>query len=99
MVGSIICGVDEPASAQGAARVARGLPESRARDLSNDALLRWEWEGGTPGSASEPARVKPAENTDIRSQPPNRSQRTRRVEVREVVVPAGPPAESRRPHV
>jgi hypothetical protein len=47
--------------------------------MSYDALMRWEWEGGTPASVSEPARAKPAENTDIRSQPTNRRQPARRV--------------------
>jgi hypothetical protein len=47
--------------------------------MSCDALMRWEWEGGTPASVSEPARAKPAENTDIGSQPTSRGQRARRV--------------------
>lgn len=32
--------------------------------MSYDALMRWEWEGGTPASGSEPAPTTPAENTD-----------------------------------
>ena len=58
--------------------------------MGHDALMRWEWEGGTPDSVSEPARARPAENTDIRSQPTKRRQRARRVEVDQVVVPAPP---------
>jgi hypothetical protein len=71
--------------------------------MSYDALMRWEWEGGTPASISEPARAKPAENPDIRSQPTKRRQRARRVapvstlpsvSLSHVVVPAAPPTES-----
>ena len=55
------------------------MPGSRERDLSYDALMRWEWEGGTPASVREPAHAMTAENTDIRSEPRNRRQRARRV--------------------
>ena len=67
--------------------------------MAYDALMRWEWEGGTPDSVTEPARARPAENTAIRSQPTKRSERARRVEVAQVVVPAAPPAEPGPSHV
>ena len=50
--------------------------------MSYEALMRWEWEGGTPASISEgdePTRAKRAENTHIRSKPTDRRQRTRGV--------------------
>ena len=47
MVGSIVCGVDESASAQ-------WMTSSRGTDTSIDALMRWEWEGGAAASRSEP---------------------------------------------
>jgi hypothetical protein len=34
--------------------------------MRNDALLRWEWEGGTPDSASEVVGAETAENVDDR---------------------------------
>jgi hypothetical protein len=40
--------------------------------MSYDALMRWEWEGGTPASVSErdeAARNEPAENTLTLPQP------------------------------
>jgi hypothetical protein len=42
------------------------MPESRASEMRNDALLRWEWEGGTPDSASEVVGAETAENVDDR---------------------------------
>jgi hypothetical protein len=81
MGGSFICGVDYSACAQRAARVARGLsrklgrslaPQSRGGDISYDALMRWEWEGGTPAPAIErnkAARAEPATNTRAEPQP------------------------------
>ena len=50
--------------------------------MSFDALMRWEWEGGTPTSGNDPAEAahtKPAENTHTRLQPTNRRQKARRV--------------------
>ena len=49
--------------------------------MGYDALMRWEWEGGAPDSVSEQARARPAENTDIRSQPTKRRLRASRGEV------------------
>ena len=49
--------------------------------MSFDALMRWEWEGGTPTSGNDPAEAahtKPAENTHTRLQPTNRRQKARR---------------------
>ena len=50
--------------------------------MSFDALMRWEWEGGTPTSGNDPAEAahtKPSENTHTRPQPANRRRRARRV--------------------
>ena len=48
-----------------------------------DALMRWEWEGGTATSGrdrDEPAPFEPAgRNMLNRSQPTNRRQRARRI--------------------
>ena len=65
--------------------------------MGYDALMRWEWEGGAPDSVSEQARARPAENTDIRSQPTKRRLRAPRGEVDQVVVPLAPPTEPGRP--
>ena len=35
--------------------------------MSNDALMRWEWEGGTPDAVSEAARAESTETSDVRS--------------------------------
>jgi len=40
------------------------MPTSSGKKMSYDALMRWEWEGGTPAPGSEPARATPAEHTD-----------------------------------
>ena len=77
----------------------RHMPGSRAKDMSNDALMRWEWEGGASDSVGEAERANPAEINDIRSQPTSRRRRARRVEVREVVVSRAPPAEPGPSHV
>jgi hypothetical protein len=48
--------------------------------MSYEALMRWEWEGGTPASVSErdeSRRPRRAENTHIRSKPTDRRQRAR----------------------
>jgi hypothetical protein len=66
----------------------RGTTE---RDGNDDALMRWEWEGGSPNSASEAARAEwlgPAHRHG------------RRVEVNRVVASGTPPpAESGRANV
>lgn len=54
------------------------MPESRGRELSYDALMRWEWEGGTPSSGGEPACTTGAENTDT-LRLTNRRRRARQV--------------------
>ena len=63
--------------------------------MSHDALMRWEWEGGAPDSVSERRARRPAENTDIRSQPTKR-RRARSVASRssKSSFHAAPPAES-----
>jgi hypothetical protein len=44
--------------------------------MSYEALMRWEWEGGTPASsASEPAQ---AEDTEVRPRPADRRRLARR---------------------
>jgi hypothetical protein len=52
--------------------------------MSNDALMRWEWEGGTPDAVSEAARPEPAEKSDARSHDADQDE---------------DPAEPRKPHV
>ena len=42
-------------------RRSRHTPRSRGEDMSYDALMRWEWEGGTPASVSERSEATPAE--------------------------------------
>jgi hypothetical protein len=49
--------------------------------MSFDALMRWEWEGGTPASMrdrDEAAHTKPAKDTHPRSQAANGRQKARR---------------------
>jgi hypothetical protein len=62
--------------------------------MSHDALMRWEWEGGTPAAVSErdeSTHAEPAEDTRTRPQTTSRRQRTRRPE------PVSPmPSEGRR---
>ena len=51
--------------------------------MSYDALMRWEWEGGTPASVIErnkAARAEPAQNTRAEPQPTQGRPRARRVE-------------------
>jgi hypothetical protein len=46
--------------------------------MSYDALMRWEWEGGTPASVSERREATPAEpvtNSLTRPRPTNGRQR------------------------
>jgi hypothetical protein len=50
--------------------------------MSYDALMRWEWEGGTPAPVSEPREATPAEpvrNALTRPRPTNGRQRARQV--------------------
>jgi hypothetical protein len=50
--------------------------------MSYDALMRWEWEGGTPASVSERREAPPAEtmrNALTRPRPTNGGQRARQV--------------------
>jgi hypothetical protein len=50
--------------------------------MSYDALMRWEWEGGTPASVSErgeATRAEPVKNTLTRPRPTNGRQRARQV--------------------
>jgi hypothetical protein len=49
--------------------------------MSFDALMRWEWEGGTPASmrdGDEAAHTKPAKNTRMGSQATNGRDKARR---------------------
>ena len=34
--------------------------------MSNDALMRWEWEGGTADPVSEATGAEPPEKSDLR---------------------------------
>lgn len=52
--------------------------------MTDDALMRWEWEGGTPDPGSEEAAAKWSSTA-------NRRRHERRVQV---IAPVAPPAES-----
>ena len=69
------------------------MSRSRARDMSSDALMRWEWEGGTPDSVRDATRTQAVETSDIRSQATNSGRQAHRDEVDHVDDSAepGPP--------
>lgn len=45
------------------------MPGSKTRDPNDDALMRWEWEGGAPDTASDRGRAAAASTTAVRSPP------------------------------
>ena len=98
-MGSIICGVGGSEPTRRAARVARSLSSKLGLEVTQEPLLRWEWEGGAPGPAgTDDRRRGPGEDAGtVRRREPKSAEsgdlRTK-VSVRHVILPSTPRADA-----